>query len=383
MIRLTRPWFDAAESDAVQRVLASGMLVQGEEVRAFEASMVDYLAALAPDHREIHALAVANGTAALELTLMACGVRPGDEVIVPAVSWPSPGNAVVLRGAIPVLADVMPETFNVDPAAVASAITPLTRAVIAIDQFGVPAEIPAVRGVTGSLPLIEDAACALGSSLDGTPCGLLGDLGTYSFHPRKVITTGEGGMVLTRNADHASAVRTLRNHGQETPGVFRDAGPNARLTELQAAIGRAQMAKLETLLARRRAMAEEIRAALALPWQRAPHGSVVNHQTLGFVLPLPAHGGLVGARNALVAALRADGIEAGALSHALHRLPQFARHAVNAVRRFPMADRVVDGGVALPLHPGMSASDVSRVIDGVRRHAAWAIGPAVHVSSLS
>ncbi len=380
MIRLTRPWFDAAESEAVQRVLASGMLVQGEEVRAFEASVAGYLEALAPDRGEIHALAVGSGTAALELALMAYDIGPGDEVIVPAVSWPSPGNAVVLRGATPVLVDVSLETFNVDPSLVAPALTSQTRAVIAIDQFGVPAEIPALRRLAGGAHIIEDAACALGSTLDGAPCGLLGDLGTYSFHPRKVITTAEGGMVLTRNASLASAVRALRNHGQDAPGVFRGAGPNARLTELQGAIGRAQMTKLESLLARRRSMAQEIRAAIALPWQGAPDGAVVNHQTLGLVLPLPANGALVDARNTLVAALRVDGIEAGALSHALHRLPQFARHAVNAARRFPVADRVVDGGVALPLHPGMSASDVSVVIDGVRRHAAWAIGRPLGVS---
>ncbi|MEI8255838.1 MAG: DegT/DnrJ/EryC1/StrS family aminotransferase [Deltaproteobacteria bacterium] len=377
MIRLTRPWFDAAETDAVQRVMASGMLVQGAEVRAFEESVSRYLDDLAPGRGETHALAVGSGTAALELALMAFDVGPGDEVIVPAVSWPSPGNAVVLRGATPVLADVTFETFNVDPACMAPVLTSMTRAVIAIDQFGVPAEIPALRAIMGGVALIEDAACALGSTLDGAPCGLLGDVGTYSFHPRKVITTAEGGMVLTRNATHASAVRALRNHGQDAPGVFRGAGPNARLSELQAAIGSAQMTKLESLLARRRSMAHEIRAAVDLPWQRGPAGSVVNHQTLGLVLPLPANGALVDARDALIAALRVDGIEAGALSHALHRLPQFARHAVNASRRFPVADRVVDGGVALPLHPGMSPEDVSVVIDGVRRHAAWAIGRPV------
>ena len=380
MIRLTRPWFDAAESEAVQRVLASGMLVQGEEVRAFEQSVASYLGALSPGTREIHAMAVINGTSALELALMVAGTKPGDEVIVPAVSWPSPGNAVLLRGATPVLADVQLDTFNVEPSAVAAVLTPETRAVIAIDQFGVPAEIPAIRRLAGDIVLIEDAACALGSTLAGRACGLLADLGTYSFHPRKVITTGEGGMVLTHAADHAATVRALRNHGQDAPGVFRDAGPNARLSELQAAIGRAQMTKLDELLSRRREMAAEIRSAVALHWQSAPDGAVVNHQTLGFVLPRPANGTLTNARDALIANLRADGIEAGALSHALHRLAQFSRHAVNASRRFPVADMVVDGGVAVPLHPGMSSHDVATVIDGVRRHAAWALDRRVTLS---
>jgi dTDP-4-amino-4,6-dideoxygalactose transaminase len=378
MIRLTRPYFDDTEEAAVRRVLASGMLVQSEEVRAFEESVARYLEGLAPGRGAIEAYAVASGTHALELALMACGTRPGDEVVVPAVTWPSPGNAVILRGATPVLVDVDPETFNLDPRRVAEVLTPHTRAIVAIDQFGVPAEIPALRQLAGDVEIIEDAACALGSMLHGLPCGLLGDQGTFSFHPRKVITTGEGGMVVTRDRRRGSSVRALRNHGQDEPGLFRDAGPNARMSELHAALGRAQMAKLETILARRRAMAEEIRAAVPLAWQRAPAGAVVNHQTLGFVLPAPERGTRAEARAALIAALRTDGIEAGALSYALHRLPQFAQTAVNVTRRFPIADAVVDGGVAVPLHPGMGPADVHTVIDGLRRHAQWALGrPAI------
>jgi perosamine synthetase len=380
MIRLTRPWFDSAENDAVQRVLASGMLVQGDEVRAFEQSVVRYLETLAPGSGAIHALAVGSGTAALELALIACGVTPRDEVIVPALTWPSPGNAIVLRGATPVLADVELATFNVDPRGIERALSPATKAVIAIDQFGVPADATAIRSVSRGAVLIEDAACSLGSTLRGTPCGLLGDVATYSFHPRKVITTGEGGMVLTRDTKLAAAVSAYRNHGQEAPGVFRDAGPNARMSELQAAIGRVQMDKLDAILAKRRAMADEMRSALALHWQSAPEGAVVNHQTLGFVLPRPENGSLSDARNALVAALRADGIEAGALSHALHRLPQFTRFEINRTRAFPVTEHIVDGGLAIPLHPGMSAREVSTVIDGVRRHGAWALGKRVVVS---
>jgi perosamine synthetase len=374
MIRLTRPWFDDRERSAVERVLASGMLVQGDEVRAFEQAVVSFLEAQAPGRGAIGAFAVASGTAALELALMTCGARPGDEVIVPAVTWPSPGNAVILRGATPVLVDVDADTFNLDVKQLPTVLTPNTRAIIAIDQFGVPAEIPAMRKLAGDIEIIEDAACALGSALRGLPCGLLGDIGTLSFHPRKVITTGEGGMLLTRDQRRASTVQALRNHGQDAPGIFRDAGPNARMCELQAAIGRAQMEKLGAILSRRREMASEIRAGVDLAWQRAPAQSVVNHQTLGFVLPAPQQGTLAEARASLVASLRTDGIEAGALSHALHRLPQFARTAANVARSFPVADAIVDGGVAVPLHPGMSSDDLARVVDSLRRHAAWALG---------
>ena len=368
MIRLTKPFFDATEGDGVARVLASGMLVQGATVAAFEAQVAAYLSRDGGPLPEV--LAVTNGTTALELALATANVGPGDEVIVPAVTWPSPGNAVLLRNAVPVLVDVDPRTWNLDPRAVARALTPRTRAIIAIDQFGVPAEITRIRSYANDLDLIEDAACALGSSLAGVPCGLLGDVGTYSFHPRKVITTGEGGMLLTRDPARAAALRALRNHGQSSPGVFPVAGPNARLSELHAAIGVAQMAKLDAILQRRKEMAEEIRAAVDLPWQGAPEGATVNHQTLAFVLPGDAPlVALRARRDALIAAMRADGVEANILSYALHRLPAFAAHAVNASRVFPHADRVVDGGVAVPLHPAMGAADVAAVIDGLRRHA--------------
>lgn len=366
MIRLAQPLTDERELRAVEAVLASGMLVQGERVRRFEARIAERLAV--PD---LEVLAVTNGTSALELALDVAGVRAGDEVIVPAVSWPSPGHAVALRGAVPVLVDVEASTWNLDPAAVALAITHRTRAVIAIDQFGVPADIPRLRAAMGALPLIEDAACALGASLGGVPCGALGEVGTFSFHPRKVITTGEGGAVMTRDPAWAERLRALRNHGQRSAGDFVEAGPNARMSELHAAIGCEQMARLDEILSRRRALAERIRAALPLRWQRAPEGAVVNHQTLGFTLPRRDSEGidaLRARRDGLLAALRSDGVEAGILSYALHRLPAFSAHAVNATRRFDVADAVVDGGVAVPLHPRMSDDDAGAVIAALERH---------------
>lgn len=370
MIRLAQPFTDQREADALRETLDSGMLVQGERVRAFEAAVARRLGDPPPE-----AVAVSNGTVALELALAALGVGPGDEVIVPAVSWPSPGHAVILRGAEPVLVDVDPDTWNLDPALLPALRTARTRAVIAIDQFGVPADIPAVRAACPGVPVLEDAACALGSSLRGVACGLLGELGTFSFHPRKVITTGEGGMVTTRDASLATRLRTLRNHGLRGPGDFVEAGSNARLSELHAAVGVAQCEKLDEILSRRGALAARMREALALRWQKAPPGAVVNHQTLGLTLPLGADGdldALRARRDATLAALRADGVEAGILSYALHRLPAFAAHAVNAARRFPAADAVVDGGIAAPLHPRMTAADADTVIAALRRHVGGA-----------
>ncbi len=383
MIRLTRPYFSEDETRAVAEVLASGMLIQGPRVAAFEAAVAGYLTELAPRAAEgaAQAVAVSTGTDALELAVAtspraggAWGVTARDEVVVPAVTWPSPGHAVALSGATPVLADVDPGTWCLDVEAALPLVTARTAAVIAIDQFGVPADVPALRRALAGVDVIEDAACALGSTLGGVPCGLLGDAGIYSFHPRKVITTGEGGMLVTRDAARADRARALRNHGQAAPGAFVCAGPNARMSELHAALGVEQMKKLDDMLARRRAMADEIRSALALRWQRAPEGAVVNHQTLGFVLPAPPSGELRAARDGLLAALREAGVEASILSYALHRLPQFRAYAANCGRRFPVADAVVDGGVAVPLHPGMTGADAAAVIDAVRAHAAWALG---------
>jgi perosamine synthetase len=370
MIRLARPHFDEQEEAAAVRVLRSGMLVQGPEVAAFEKETLAALGATS----EIDAIAVSNGTSALELALAALDVGPGDEVIVPSVTWPSPGNAVLLRGAVPVVCDVLPTTFNIDPKAVAKLLTPKTRAIIAVDQFGVPADIAGIRRVAGDIPIVEDAACAIGSTIDGSACGLLGDIGTFSFHPRKVVTTGEGGMVVSWRRELVTRVRTLRNHGQIEVGIFREAGPNERMSEMQAAIGRVQMRKLDEILRIRRAIGDEIRGALALAWQKIPAKATVNYQTLGFVLPKPATSPRKPARDAIVKALREDGVEANILSYALHRLPPFAAHAVNTARELPYADAIVEGGVALPIHTRMSSSDVSKVIEVVRRRVDFALG---------
>ncbi len=369
-VRLARPHFDSSEEEAVIRVLRSGMLIQGAEVAAFEKEALEALNA----HPPAEALAVSNGTSALLLALAALNVGPGDEVIVPSVTWPSPGSAVLLRGAVPVIVDVSAKTFNIDPVATAKALTPKTKAIIAVDQFGMPADIAALRKIAGDLPIIEDSACAIGSTIHGEACGLQGTIGTFSFHPRKVLTTGEGGMIISKDAALIARIRQLRNHGQFETGVFREAGPNERMSEMQAAIGRVQLGKLQEILRLRRAVAEEIRAALPLSWQQVPDGAEVNHQTLGFVVPKPNNGSRKAVRDALVKAIREDGVEANILSYALHRLPPFAAHAVNSLRELPTADAIVDGGMALPVHTRMTSADVARVIEVVRKHAAELLG---------
>jgi perosamine synthetase len=279
MIPLTIPELGAEEIAATERVLRSGMLVQGKEVQAFEA-------ALAESVGRAHAVAVCNGTAALELALRALDVGPGDEVVCPALTWPSPAHAARMLGAVPVLADIDPHEWNLTADSLRAALGPRTRAVIVVEQFGNPARHAELAAAAGAVPLVVDAACSLGSRYRGAPCGSHGVISCTSFHPRKVITTGEGGACFTDDAALAARLRMLRNHGQLEPGTFACASGNYRLTELAAAIGRAQLLKLEQICAARRAHLQAILAAVpeALV-QRAPPEGVENRQTFGLLGP--------------------------------------------------------------------------------------------------
>jgi perosamine synthetase len=344
MIPLTVPALGSEEVAAAERVLRSGMLVQGREVQLFESE-------LAQRTQRRHAIAVSSGTAALELALRALGVGPGDEVLVPALTWPSPGHAVLAVGASVGLVDVDPEEWN----AHAFELGPRTRAVIAIDQFGNPARHRELASLP--VPLIVDAACSLGSSYEGRPCGSFGAIATMSFHPRKVLTTGEGGACLTDDDGLAERLRALRNHGQKAPGLFVCAAGNQRLTELAAAIGSVQLRKLDALVSERQQLAARIRAELpGLTFQRQLAGARANEQTLAILV---SH-----ERDRVIERLRDGGVQAGALSYALHTLPQFAR--ARAVGSLDVAHDIADRGLALPLFPGMSEAQLQQVIARVR-----------------
>lgn len=355
MIRLTRPEIGDPEIEAVTRVLQSGMLVQGAEVAAFEA-----LVAARVGRR--HAIAVANGTAALELALCAVGVAQGDEVLCPDLTWPSPGHAIALAGAVPVLVDVDAAQWNVTAAGLAAARTARTRVAVVVDQFGVPAAHPEIAAALPGVTIIEDAACAIGSVLGGRAAGSFGAVSCLSFHPRKLVTTGEGGMCLTDDDTLAARLRILRNHGQSTAGVFAEPGPNERMTELAAALGAAQLARLDTMIAARSRLADRYRDALPeLGLQAAPATAVRNWQTLGALLPEDT---TAAGRDTFLAELRARDVEAGRLSYALHRIDSLARFASPA--GYPVTEALVDRGVALPLHGALSDADQARVIDAVR-----------------
>ncbi|HEX2678710.1 MAG TPA: aminotransferase class I/II-fold pyridoxal phosphate-dependent enzyme, partial [Polyangiales bacterium] len=251
MIPLSRPCLGAAESEAVAAVLATGRLVQGEQVARFQSLVAAHTG-------RKHALAVSSGTAALRIALETLGVGRGDHVLVPDLTWPSPAHVVVELGATPVLVDVDLRSWNVTAQAMAAARAQAgsVRAAIAIDQFGNPCPAREIAAALPGVPLIVDAACSLGSRLDAsTACGALGVIACLSFHPRKVLTTGEGGMCLTDDDALAATLAQLRNHGQVSPGVFARASGNHRMSEIAAAIGSVQMKRLDGIVSGRRALA--------------------------------------------------------------------------------------------------------------------------------
>ena len=352
-IPLSRSVLASEEAAALTRVLDSGRLIQGPQVEAFERAVATRVG-------RRFAIAVANGTVALTLALQALELKPGGAVLIPDLTWPSPGHAVLGLGLHTALVDVDPDTWNVSAETAASAKNSELRAIIAIDQFGSPAPVRAIAQVYPELPVIVDGACSLGSHDGSVECAARGVIACLSFHPRKVVTTGEGGMCLTDDPRLAERLRILRNHGQHSPGVFACAAGNARMSELAAALGCSQMQRLSDMLDARRALAARYQAELAmLHPQRIPSAARANHQTFGVVLPAGSP------RDEVIRALAEREIEAGRLSYALHQLPQFEHARVEAAalgRKLDNATLLAERGLALPLYPGLTEREQGHVI---------------------
>jgi len=342
-IRLARPDVGEAELAAVGEVIATGQLTMGPKVAEFEG-------ALAGAVGTAHAAVVSSGTAALHLALLALEIGPGDEVIVPAYTFPATANVVELCGARAVLVDIDSDTFVVDPAAVAAAVTPRTRAVMAVHLFGRPVDWEALQtAVPQEVALVEDAAGALGARYRGTPCGALGVMGCFSFHPRKIVTTGEGGAVTTNEAVLDAAARRFRHHGWATPGDMPQPGFNYRLPDLLCAIGIPQLARLEQLLAARERVAgwytERLERFVLTP--RAAEGD--RHGWQAYVVQLDR-------RDDALAALKEAGIAAQIGTWALHRLEPY-----RAQGAFLGAERAFERALALPFATTTTEADVERV----------------------
>ena len=349
-IPLARPSLGAAESAALQAVLDSGRLVNGPRCVQLERM-------LAQRCGRRHAVAVASGTAALELSLWALGVGNGDEVVVPAFGFPAAAHAVVARGAAPIPADVEAATWNLDPHSAAAAITRSTRAVIAIDQLGLVAETSELSEL--GVDIVADSACSLGGTDSaGVGGGGYGRLAILSFHPRKLVTTGEGGAVLCDDDELAAALQQLRNLGQSSPGAFARIGTNARMSELHAAVGCVQMERLDAMLAERRLLAqgyderlEPLIRAGRLSVQAVPAGAQHSYQTYAVRLADGVSRDEVRAR-----LLDAD-IETGPATYAFTELGVFAEWE----RPMPVSAALHARGLALPLYIGMRSSELDRV----------------------
>jgi len=341
-IRLAWPDVGPEELDAIAEVIESGMLTMGTRVPEFEAEL-----ARACETR--YAVAVSSGTAALHLAVLALGLQPGDEVIVPAYTFPATANVVALSGLRPVLVDVDPVTMNLDPARVE--VGPRTRAILAVHLFGRPARLEELP----DLPLIEDAAGALGARRGARACGSLGLAGCLSFHPRKIVTTGEGGAVTTDDEHVVERVRELRHHGWHGDDLPAP-GLNYRLSDLLCAIGTTQMRRLDVLLAARTRIAAayaERLSGLSVVLPEADEGDV--HGWQAYVVQVER-------RDDVLAALRAEGVEAQIGTYALPLLGAYRDQGF-----FPGAEHAYEHALALPFHTRLTESELDRVAEALAR----------------
>jgi perosamine synthetase len=373
-LRLTAPAFDEAEVALLRDCLDSGWVTQGPLTERFERLVAER-------HDARFAFAMTSCTAALHLAMMALDIGPGDEVIVPAFTWVTSAHAAEYVGARPVFVDVSTETYNIDPARIEAAITPRTRAVLAVHLFGLGAPMAEILDVAQrhELAVIEDAACAIGTTYHGRPVGTLGDIGCFSFHPRKIVTTGEGGMATTDREDLADRLRSLRNHGatglppasQEPHGpwtmaTFDRLGFNLRFSDIQAAVGVAQMGKLDRLLQERRARAERYSTLLAEIQQLAlpgRTGDAAVHTYQSYVVRIVD--GHRERRNDVMRHLAVQEIETRPGTHAVHRLGFYAKKYGYRPADFPNGLLCVDTTITLPIFPGMTDDDQDKVVDAV------------------
>jgi len=368
-INVMQPWLGEEEVAAVAEVLRSGWVAQGPRVAAFEGAFATAMAAE-------HAVATSSCTSALHLALVVAGVGRDQDVVVPSFSFIATANAPTYVGARPVFADVDPVTGNLTAETVRAVLTPATAAVIAVDQGGVPVDLQAIRDVCDPLGIvvIEDAACGAGSTYRGRPVGAGAEIAAWSFHPRKILTTGEGGMLTTSRAEWAALARRLREHAMSVsaaerhgsvlapPEEYGEVGFNYRMTDLQAAVGLVQLGRLPEAVARRRELAavyakaideiDGLRAVTDPPWGTG------NFQSFW----VEVDGSYPLDREALMAALAAAGISARRGIMAAHRQPPYRSSAID----LPVTERLTDTTLILPLFHELSESEQARVIDVLR-----------------
>jgi len=366
MIPVMRPWLGAEEAAAAAEAVSSGWVAQGPRVAEFEGAFASAIGAG-------YAVAVSSCTTALHLALIAAGIGPGDEVVVPSLSFIATANAARYVGAVPVFADVDEVTQNLTPATVEPCLTPRTRAVILVDQAGVPADLDAMHDLCGprGITVVEDAACAVGSVYRGRPVGAGANLATFSFHPRKLLTTGEGGMLVTPDPDVAARLRRLREHGMDLSAAARHAsrqpviehymelGFNFRMTDIQAAVGLVQLGKLDRLIARRRLLAQRYQQLLeGIPGVRTitdPAFGTTNYQSFWVLLPddFPV------SRDELLQQLAQAGVSARRGIMAAHLEPACESFTQDPL---PVTERLTARTLILPLFHELTESEQDIVV---------------------
>jgi perosamine synthetase len=360
-IRLARPDLGEDEVDAVRQVLASGILTNGPQNEAFGQEF-------AARHQAAFGVTFCTGTAALAAMLLAQGIGAGDEVIVPSMTFVATATSVCHVGAQPVFADIDPLTFNLDPESVAALVTPRTRAVMTVHYAGQPGELSQLRAVCADLglPLLEDAAQAAGAEYGGIPVGTFGRSAMFSFTPTKNITTGEGGIVLTNDAATAERLRLLRNHGQTDLYQHESLGYNWRLTEMQAAIGRVQLRKLDVILKRKRASAAWMSDRLA----EVP-GITPPYQLPGARSAQMLYTCLIGVgRDEVLDFLTRRGIEARIYFPPVHRQPIFA----DLRAHLPVTEAVAAQMLSIPMSSQLTPGELTEIADTVEE-ALRVVGP--------
>lgn len=367
-INLSKPYIEDQALDSVVSVIKSGWLTQGRKVEEFETAIKNKL-------NVKYALAVNSATSGLQAALLALGIAEGDEVIVPSFTWVATANVVELCGGIPIFVDIDLETFNALADQVIHKVTHKTKAIIVVHLFGKPFDVLNLKAkLLRNIPIIEDTACALGASINGGKCGTVGDIGVFSFHPRKSITTGEGGVIITNNEHVYQHMSMLRNHGQDCTLVNNNApwhmfdcpvvGFNFRMTDFQAALGIPQLVQLDQIIEYRKKLVSLYKNKLSqcslirLPSEKENE----KHAWQSYVVQVPSE-----IRNTMMSQLASIGVETRPGTHAVHMLSYYKNKYGFISEDFPNTHSAFLCSISLPLHNHMTTDDVEYVSDNLLR----------------